>query len=64
MAQPPTLQTDRLILRPFDPSDAPRVTELVSPFEIADTTATIPHPYAEPMADDWIRGQMAAFEAG
>ena len=64
MAQPPSLQTDRLILRPFLPTDAPRVTELVSPFEIADTTATIPHPYAEPMADDWIRGQTAAFEAG
>ena len=64
MAQPPTLRTDRLVLRPFVPGDAPRVTELVSPFEIADTTATIPHPYVEPMADDWIRGQTAAFDAG
>ena len=64
MAQPPTLRTERLILRPFVPADAPRVTELVRPYEIADTTATIPHPYVEPMADDWIRGQAAAFEAG
>ena len=64
MAGPPTLRTARLVLRPFEPTDAPRVTELVSAYEIADTTAAIPHPYVEPMADEWIRGQTAAYEAG
>lgn len=65
----PTLHTDRLVLRPFRLSDAPRVRELAGAREVAESTLTIPHPYPEGEAEAWIashepafrRGEMAAF---
>lgn len=50
----PTLETPRLILRPFTPSDAPTVAKLAGTREIADATIPIPHPDSEPHARDWI----------
>lgn len=41
----PTLQTQRLILRPFTIADAPDVQRLAGAWEIAAMTLTIPHPY-------------------
>jgi RimJ/RimL family protein N-acetyltransferase len=46
---PPVLQTARLTLGPLEARDAERLVNLAGAFEIADTTATIPHPYT---ADD------------
>jgi RimJ/RimL family protein N-acetyltransferase len=54
MLDQPILHTDRLVLRPFLPSDAARVRELAGAFEVADTTAHIPHPYEPGMAEAWI----------
>ena len=39
------LRTARLVLRPLDGRDADALLALAGAFEIADTTATIPHPY-------------------
>ena len=50
----PTLNTGRLVLRPFAAGDADAVHEIVSDREIAYTTAHIPHPYPEGMAAEWI----------
>jgi RimJ/RimL family protein N-acetyltransferase len=41
----PTLRTARLILGPLESRDAEALVRLAGAFEIADTTATIPHPY-------------------
>ena len=49
-----TINTARLLLRPFAASDAERVAELAGAFEIADTTISIPHPYPPALAVDWI----------
>ncbi len=58
----PTLQTERLMLRPFHVADAPRVKELAGAWEIAATTANVPHPYEEGMAEAWIGAHQKVVE--
>lgn len=58
----PTLRSERLVLRPFSPADAPRVRELAGAREVASTTLTIPHPYEEGVAESWIAGHASAWE--
>lgn len=50
----PTLETERLHLRPFTLADAPTVRELAGAREVAATTLLIPHPYPEGAAEAWI----------
>lgn len=49
-----SIETGRLRLRPVAPSDAPAITPLVSDWEIARQTGSIPHPYPEGGAERWI----------
>lgn len=58
----PSFTSERLKLRPFSLRDAPRVRQLAGAWEIAQTTANIPHPYEEGMAEEWITTHAAAFE--
>jgi RimJ/RimL family protein N-acetyltransferase len=60
----PTLQTDRLILRPFTLDDAPAVRRLAGDPAIADTTLNIPHPYEAGMAEAWIETHPQQYEKG
>ena len=60
----PTLDTPRLILRPFVLADAPALQRLAGAREIADTTLTIPHPYVDGMAEQWIETHEAQFAEG
>lgn len=46
----PTLQTQRLTLRPFCVADAGDVQHLAGAREIAAMTLIIPHPYEDGMA--------------
>jgi len=64
MKQQPTLQTNRLILRPFEMTDAKEVQRLAGDRSIADTTLEIPHPYEDGIAEKWISTHQAKFEAG
>jgi len=59
-----TLQTERLLLRPFALADAPDVQRLAGERAIADTTLNIPHPYENGMAEEWIGTHQAKFDAG
>ncbi len=60
----PTLDTDRLRLRPFQRADAPAVQTLAGASEVATTTLNIPHPYPEGLAESWINGHRPAAAAG
>jgi RimJ/RimL family protein N-acetyltransferase/ubiquinone/menaquinone biosynthesis C-methylase UbiE len=64
MIQQPTIQTQRLILRPFTLADAPDVQRLAGSRIIAARTLLIPHPYEDAMAEEWIATHPAAFENG
>ncbi|MCJ7716292.1 MAG: GNAT family N-acetyltransferase, partial [Anaerolineales bacterium] len=58
----PRLIADRLILRPFTIDDGPRVQELAGDRAIAETTANIPHPYGDSVAETWISTHQELFE--
>lgn len=66
MARPtsqPTLETSRLLLRPFSLTDAPAVKALAGAEEVAWTTLNVPHPYEDGMAEDWIRSHAPGWAA-
>ncbi len=54
MTHDPILTTDRLTLRPFRAGDAPAMQEMVSRFEVARMTGSIPHPCPDGYSAEWI----------
>ena len=64
MKKRPTLETERLILRPFESSDAGAVQRFAGDRTIADTTLAIPHPYEGGMAEEWISSHEQGFDSG
>lgn len=51
----PTINTARLLLRPYTLADAPAVHRIVSDREVAATTLRIPHPYPDNGAVEWLK---------
>lgn len=58
------LETERLILRSFEMTDAPLVEQLAGAYEVAATTLNIPHPYPEGLAESYIEGSIEAMKKG
>jgi ribosomal-protein-alanine N-acetyltransferase len=64
MKERPTLETTRLILRPFTWGDARDVQRLAGDREVASTTLNVPHPYEDGMAEQWIGTHQEKYERG
>jgi ribosomal-protein-alanine N-acetyltransferase len=60
----PKFETNRLILRLFEPSDESLVQELAGHEEVARTTLSIPHPYPDGAAGAWIDRTRQAAQNG
>lgn len=60
----PTLQTQRLILRPFQLSDAKEVQRLAGRHEVTSRTGAIPYPYPDGLAERWIQSHSDMFNQG
>jgi ribosomal-protein-alanine N-acetyltransferase len=64
MAELPTIQTERLLSRPFALQDAAAVQQLAGDREIAASTLAVPHPYEDGMAEEWIGGHRSTWDDG
>jgi RimJ/RimL family protein N-acetyltransferase len=53
------IETERLLLRPWTPDDAPALQRIASARQIADGLVSLPHPYPEGGAADWIAAVVA-----
>ncbi|OGZ07300.1 MAG: hypothetical protein A3C93_04910 [Candidatus Lloydbacteria bacterium RIFCSPHIGHO2_02_FULL_54_17] len=58
------LVTRRLVLRPLLLRDAKDVQALAGDIRVADTTLLIPHPYADGLAEQWIKRTRRTFKKG
>jgi ribosomal-protein-alanine N-acetyltransferase len=56
------IRTERLLLRAPVLADAASISLLAGDYEVASMTGTIPHPYSEEMAVDWIQSLQAGEE--
>jgi ribosomal-protein-alanine N-acetyltransferase len=57
-----SIRTPRLVLRTPERSDAARISLLAGDHDVASMTGTIPHPYSEEMAANWIVSVLAGEE--
>jgi RimJ/RimL family protein N-acetyltransferase len=64
MEQRKRIETERLVLRPFNLDDALEVQHLAGNRAIADTTLNIPFPYEDGMAEEWIGTHEEQFKDG
>ena len=60
----PPLRSERLVLRPLERTDAPKVAELAGEWEVARWTLDIPHPYDLSMAREFIAWSQEELYAG
>ena len=59
----PQLETKRLVLRQFQFSDCHNIQALISDYEVAKTTYSIPHPYTLENARGWVMRQKKGWDS-
>ncbi|MBD2034480.1 GNAT family N-acetyltransferase [Leptolyngbya sp. FACHB-321] len=57
-----TLETPRLVLRPLALTDAPAIQRLASDRAVANTMISIPHPYPEGEAENYLSTRISEFQ--
>ena len=60
----PTLETERLLLRPFRAEDAPAVHAHCGNWNIARMLTRVPHPYRRDLAESWIESHAKDWRSG
>jgi ribosomal-protein-alanine N-acetyltransferase len=60
----PTIESERLRLRPFTMDDAPAVERFAGRYEVARTLLAMPHPYPEGAAQQWIAKHEGQWRSG
>ena len=60
----PTLIAERTVLRPFTPADTPLVQEYLADVRVAGNTLSIPHPYPDGAALQFVASHAPAWAAG
>ena len=60
----PVLETERLILRPYTLDDAPELQRLIGEREVARTLMSVPHPYPDGAAEEFINRHPERTESG
>lgn len=58
------LTTERLLLRPLRPADAPALHRLVNDWAVVRNLSRLPFPYPRDLADDWIASTARQRDAG
>jgi 8-oxo-dGTP diphosphatase len=58
------LLTERLVLRPYRPSDATELHRLMNDWEVCCSLAAVPYPYERGLADEWVASSAAALVEG
>ncbi len=58
------IATERLVLRPVGVQDRTRLVALANNWRVAKNLSTVPFPYTEAAADDWIGKQPALWAGG
>ena len=64
MIDQPNLETRRLRLRPLELKDAPLIHKAASSRDISDTMISIPHPYPEGEAEQYVTKQISERKTG
>jgi len=60
----PSLETPRLLLRPLTLADGKEIQRLAGDIRIAKMTLSVPHPYPEGLAEEWIATHPDQFREG
>ncbi len=58
----PSLETKRLFLRPLVIEDGKGIQKLAGDIRIANTTLSVPHPYPDGLAEEWISTHSKTFQ--
>ncbi len=58
------LETERLLLRPPEERDVPAIAALIGEYEVAKNLSTVPHPYTEQHAREYLERASGNFARG